>query len=131
MAGMERFTQRARRVLSLAHQEAEQSRNNNIGTEHLLLALLREEDSIPVAVLKKMGINPDEIRYEVDRNLTSSGNLLTFGEIPFTPRAKAAAMLAVARLPSVMSATTSLPVLPPTVTPSSCFRSIAGSEVRK
>ncbi|HLO15298.1 MAG TPA: Clp protease N-terminal domain-containing protein, partial [Anaerolineales bacterium] len=40
---MERFTQRARRVLSFAHQEAEQSRNNNIGTEHLLLGLMDEE----------------------------------------------------------------------------------------
>ncbi|MCL4261149.1 MAG: hypothetical protein KJZ52_11045, partial [Anaerolineales bacterium] len=46
MAGMERFTQRARRVLSLAHQEAEQSRSNNIGTEHLLLGLVRSQDGM-------------------------------------------------------------------------------------
>ena len=43
MAGMERFTQRARRVLSLAHQEAERMRQNYIGTEHLLLGLMKEK----------------------------------------------------------------------------------------
>ncbi len=47
MAGMERFTQRARRVLSLAHQEAERMRHNYIGTEHLLLGLIREEGVSP------------------------------------------------------------------------------------
>jgi ATP-dependent Clp protease ATP-binding subunit ClpC len=46
VAGMERFTQRARRVLSLAHQEAERMRHNYIGTEHLLLGLIREEGGV-------------------------------------------------------------------------------------
>ena len=46
MAGMERFTQRARRVLSIAHQEAERAQNNNIGTEHLLLGLMEEEGGV-------------------------------------------------------------------------------------
>ena len=46
MTGMERFTQRARRVLSLAHQEAERMRHHHIGTEHLLLGLIREEGGV-------------------------------------------------------------------------------------
>ena len=58
------------------------------GTEHILLGTLREEDGIPVSVLRKMGIDVDQIRMEVERNLPSSGNTLTFGDIPFTPRAK-------------------------------------------
>ena len=54
MAGMERFTQRAKRVLSLAHQEAEQMRQNYIGTEHLLLGLMREEGGVAGRVLKEL-----------------------------------------------------------------------------
>ena len=52
VAGMERFTQRARRVLSLAHQEAERMRHNYIGTEHLLLGLIREEGGVAGRVLR-------------------------------------------------------------------------------
>ena len=62
MAGMERFTQRARRVLSLAHQEAEQSRNNNIGTEHLLLGLMDEEGGVAGRVLRELGMTSDRVR---------------------------------------------------------------------
>ncbi len=71
MAGMERFTQRARRVLSLAHQEAEQSRNNNIGTEHLLLGLMDEEGGVAGRVLRELGMTPDRVR-EVIRRVSSS-----------------------------------------------------------
>jgi ATP-dependent Clp protease ATP-binding subunit ClpC len=69
MAGMERFTQRARRVLSLAHQEAEQSRNNNIGTEHLLLGLMDEEGGVAGRVLRELGMTSDRVR-EVIRRVT-------------------------------------------------------------
>ncbi len=54
MAGMERFTQRARRVLSLAHQEAERMRHNYIGTEHLLLGLIREEVGLPAVCCENL-----------------------------------------------------------------------------
>jgi len=54
MAGMERFTQRARRVLSLAHQEAERARQSNIGTEHLLLGLMDEEGGVAGRVLREL-----------------------------------------------------------------------------
>jgi ATP-dependent Clp protease ATP-binding subunit ClpC len=71
MAGMERFTQRARRVLSLAHQEAEHSRNNNIGTEHLLLGLMDEEGGVAGRVLRELGMTSDRVR-EVIRRVSSS-----------------------------------------------------------
>ena len=72
MAGMERFTQRARRVLSLAHQEAEQSRNNNIGTEHLLLGLMDEEGGVAGRVLRELGMTSDRVREVIRRVTTSS-----------------------------------------------------------
>ncbi len=84
----EKFTERGRKVIVYAREEAERLQNDYLGTEHVLLGTLREEDGIPVAVLRKMGIDVDQIRMEVERNLPSSGNTLTFGDIPFTPRAK-------------------------------------------
>lgn len=91
----ERFTERGRKVIIYAREEAEKRQNDYLGTEHLLLALLREEDSLPVLILKKMGISIHEVRIEVERNLPSGSNILTFGEIPFTPRAKRVLELAV------------------------------------
>ncbi len=67
MAGMERFTQRARRVLSLAHQEAERARQNNIGTEHLLLGLLNEDGGIAGRVLRELGMSTERVREVVGR----------------------------------------------------------------
>ncbi|HEY5728689.1 MAG TPA: ATP-dependent Clp protease ATP-binding subunit [Anaerolineales bacterium] len=67
MAGMERFTQRARRVLSLAHQEAERARNNNIGTEHLLLGLMDEEGGVAGRVLRELGMASDRVREVIKR----------------------------------------------------------------
>ena len=84
----EKFTERGRKVIVYAREEAERLQNDYLGTEHVLLGTLREEDGIPVAVLRKMGIDIDQVRMEVERNLPSSGNTLTFGDIPFTPRAK-------------------------------------------
>jgi ATP-dependent Clp protease ATP-binding subunit ClpC len=67
MAGMERFTQRARRVLSLAHQEAERARQNNIATEHLLLGLMDEEGGVAGRVLRDLGMTPDRVREIIRR----------------------------------------------------------------
>ncbi len=72
MAGMERFTQRARRVLSLAHQEAERMRHNYIGTEHLLLGLIREEGGVAGRVLRELGLEPERVQEIVER-LTGTG----------------------------------------------------------
>jgi len=74
MAGMERFTQRARRVLSLAHQEAERAHQNNIGTEHLLLGLMDEEGGVAGRVLRELGMTPDRVREIVLRVSGSAPN---------------------------------------------------------
>ncbi|MBL0347122.1 ATP-dependent Clp protease ATP-binding subunit [Candidatus Villigracilis affinis] len=74
MAGMERFTQRARRVLSLAHQEAERARQNNIGTEHLLLGLMDEEGGVAGRVLRDLGMTPERVREVVQRVSGSATN---------------------------------------------------------
>jgi len=67
LSGMERFTQRARRVLSLAHQEAERMRQNTINTEHLLLGLVQEEGGIASRVLRDLGLEPERVQEIVDR----------------------------------------------------------------
>jgi ATP-dependent Clp protease ATP-binding subunit ClpC len=73
MAGMERFTQRARRVLSLAHQEAERARQSSIGTEHLILGLMDEEGGVAGRVLRDLGMTPDRVREMVQRVSGTSG----------------------------------------------------------
>ena len=73
MSGMERFTQRARRVLSLAHQEAEQMRHSYIGTEHLLLGLIREEGGVAGRVLRELGLEAERVQEMVER-LTTAGD---------------------------------------------------------
>jgi ATP-dependent Clp protease ATP-binding subunit ClpC len=69
---MERFTQRARRVLSLAHEEAERLHQNYIGTEHLLLGLIREEGGVAGRVLRNLGLDPARVKDMVER-LTGVG----------------------------------------------------------
>jgi len=91
----EKFTERGRKVIIYAKEEAERRQNDYLGTEHLLLGLIREQDGLPVVVLKKMGLSIEEVRIEVERNLPVGTNLLTFGDIPFTPRAKKVLELAV------------------------------------
>ncbi len=91
----EKFTERGRKVIIYAKEEAERRQNDYLGTEHLLLGLIREQDGLPVVVLKKMGLSIDEVRMEIERNLPVGTNLLTFGDIPFTPRAKKVLELAV------------------------------------
>src|SRR5512144_96244 len=77
MAGMERFTQRARRVLSLAHQEAERARQGLIGTEHLLIGLIEEEGGVAGRVLREMGLEVERVREMVMRlTIASEGRNL-------------------------------------------------------
>jgi ATP-dependent Clp protease ATP-binding subunit ClpC len=91
----EKFTERGRKVIIYAREEAEKRQNDYLGTEHLLLALLREEEGLPVAILRKMGLTIEDLFMEIERNLPSGTNILTFGDIPFTPRAKKVLELAV------------------------------------
>jgi ATP-dependent Clp protease ATP-binding subunit ClpC len=72
MAGMERFTQRARRVLSLAHQEAERARRSDIGTEHLLLGLMDEEGGVAGRVLRELGMSSERVREVIQRVTTGA-----------------------------------------------------------
>src|SRR4030095_7945572 len=74
MAGVARFSPRARRVLSLAHQEAERARNNFIGTEHLLLGLMDEEGGVAGRVLRELGMTSDRVREVIRRVTTSSSS---------------------------------------------------------
>ncbi len=67
MAGMDRFTQRARRVLSLAHQEAEKLQQDAISTEHLLMGLIREDGGVASRVLRDLGLEPDRIQDMIER----------------------------------------------------------------
>lgn len=91
----ERFTERGRKIIIYAKEEAERRQNDYLGTEHLLLAVLREEDSLPMAILRKMGLSAEELQMEVERNLPMGSSTLTFGDVPFTPRAKKVLELAV------------------------------------
>jgi len=91
----EKFTERGRKVIIYAKEEAEKRQNDYLGTEHLLLAVLKEDDGLPIAIMKRMGITSDEVRLEIERNLPQGSNIMTFGDIPFTPRAKKVLELAV------------------------------------
>ena len=83
----ERFTERARQVVVLAQEESRRLKHNYIGTEHLLLGLLREEEGIAARVLGRLDVTADEVRAEIDR-VIGQGDEVTSGQIPFTPRAK-------------------------------------------
>src|SRR2546427_2359504 len=82
----ERFTERAREVVVLAQDEARALRHNYIGTEHLLLGLLREE-GVAARVLGSLEIRLEEVRAQVAR-IVGHGDEAAAGQIPFTPRAK-------------------------------------------
>jgi ATP-dependent Clp protease ATP-binding subunit ClpC len=83
----ERFTERARQVVVLAQEEARALRHNYVGTEHLLLGLLREEQGIARRVLDSLGVTIEEVRAQVTR-IIGQGDEVGGGQIPFTPRAK-------------------------------------------
>jgi ATP-dependent Clp protease ATP-binding subunit ClpA len=83
----ERFTERARQVVVLAQDEARTLCHNYIGTEHLLLGLLREREGLAARVLESLDITVEEVRAQV-AHIVGEGDEVTTGQIPFTPRAK-------------------------------------------
>jgi ATP-dependent Clp protease ATP-binding subunit ClpC len=83
----ERFTERARQVVVLAQDEARSLKHNYIGTEHILLGLLREEEGLAARVLESLDITVEEVRAQIAR-IVGQGDEVTTGQIPFTPRAK-------------------------------------------
>ena len=83
----ERFTDRARRVIVLAQEEARMLNHNYIGTEHILLALLHEGEGVAAQALESLGISLDAMRQAVE-DVIGRGTLAPSGHIPFTPRSK-------------------------------------------
>jgi ATP-dependent Clp protease ATP-binding subunit ClpC len=86
----ERFTDRARKVMQLANQEAQRFNHEYIGTEHLLLGLVKEGGGIAATVLKNLDIDLRKIRLEVEKKVQSGPDMVTLGKLPQTPRAKRA-----------------------------------------
>ena len=84
----ERFTERARQVVVLAQDEARALGHNYIGTEHILLGLLREEEGLAARVLASLDVTVEEVRAQVRRLVGQGDEDLVAGQIPFTPRAK-------------------------------------------
>ncbi|MCL4238958.1 MAG: ATP-dependent Clp protease ATP-binding subunit [Anaerolineae bacterium] len=91
---MERFTQRARRVLSLAQEEAERMQHSHIGTEHLLLGLMREEGGVAGKVLREMGLQPDQVEQIIER-LTLADRRSNVTRMDLAPATKKVLELAV------------------------------------
>ena len=83
----ERFTERARQVVVLAQEEARTLGHSYIGSEHILLGLLREEQGLAARVLESLGVTLERVRAQVER-IVSRGDQVSAGQIPFTPRAK-------------------------------------------
>ena len=84
----ERFTDRARKVMGLANQEAQRFNHEYIGTEHILLGLVKEGSGVAANVLRNLDIDLKKIRIEVEKIVQSGPNTATVGKLPYTPRAK-------------------------------------------
>lgn len=85
-----RFTERARKVIIYAKEEARRFNHDYIGTEHLLLGLIREGEGVAAAVLQKLGLDLETIRIEVEKLVQPGPQTQVLGDIPFTPRSKKA-----------------------------------------
>ncbi len=84
----ERFTDRARKVMALANQEAQRFNHEYIGTEHILLGLVKEGSGVGATVLKNLDLDLRKVRLEVEKLVKSGPDMVTMGKLPQTPRAK-------------------------------------------
>src|SRR6202000_3536139 len=84
----ERFTDRARKVMALANQEAQRFNHEYIGTEHILLGLVKEGSGVGRNVLKNLDVDLRKVRLEVEKLVKSGPDMVTMGKLPQTPRAK-------------------------------------------
>ena len=91
---MNDFTPRAQQVLALASKEAERFNHNYVGTEHLLLGLIKLDQGVAVNVLQKMGLDLERVRMEVEKHVGSHPETNMIGNIPYTPRVKKVLALA-------------------------------------
>ena len=83
------FTDRVKKVMQIAREEAVRLGNDYVGTEHLLLGLVKEGDGVAVAVLRSMSVDLEELSANIEKAITSTGGMMTIGQmLPFTPRAK-------------------------------------------
>jgi ATP-dependent Clp protease ATP-binding subunit ClpC len=83
------FTDRVKKVMQIAREESIRLGNDYVGTEHLLLGLIKEGDGVAIAVMRSMGVELDEVSATIEKTITSSGGMMTIGQmLPFTPRAK-------------------------------------------
>ncbi len=88
------FTPRAQQVLALARKEADRFNHNFVGTEHLLLGLIKLGQSVAVNVLQKMGLDLETVRIEVEKQVGTGPDQKMIGNIPYTPRVKRVLALA-------------------------------------
>jgi ATP-dependent Clp protease ATP-binding subunit ClpC len=87
MNGM--FTDRVKKVMQIAREESVRLGNDYVGTEHLLLGLIKEGDGVAIAVLRSMGVDLEILSSNIEKAITSAGGMVTIGQmLPFTPRAK-------------------------------------------
>ena len=91
---MNNFTPRAQQVLALARKEADRFNHNYVGTEHLLLGLIKLGQGVAVNVLQKMGLDLETVRMEVEKQVGSGPETKMVGNIPYTPRVKKVLALA-------------------------------------
>src|SRR5690349_17463648 len=91
---MNNFTPRAQQVLALARKEADRFNHNYVGTEHLLLGLIKLGQGVAVSVLQKMGLDLKTVRMEVEKHVGSHPETNMIGNIPYTPRVKKGLALA-------------------------------------
>jgi len=91
---MNNFTPRAQQVLALARKEADRFNHNFVGTEHLLLGLIKLSSGVAVNVLQKMGLDLETVRLEVEKQVGTGGDQKVAGNIPYTPRVKKVLSLA-------------------------------------
>jgi ATP-dependent Clp protease ATP-binding subunit ClpC len=87
MNGM--FTDRVKKVMQIAREESVRLGNDYVGTEHLLLGLIKEGDGVAVAVMRGMGVDLEDVTANIEKTITSVGGMMMVGQmLPFTPRAK-------------------------------------------
>ena len=91
---MNNFTPRAQQVLALARKEADRFNHNYVGTEHLLLGLIKLGQGVAVNVLQKMGLDLETVRMEVEKQVGSGPETKMVGNVPYTPRVKKVLALA-------------------------------------
>ncbi|MDP6046857.1 MAG: Clp protease N-terminal domain-containing protein, partial [Phycisphaerae bacterium] len=84
----ERFTERARKVMALANQEAQRFNHEYIGTEHVLLGLIKEGSGVGANVLRNLGVDLPKVRMEIEKLVKAGPDMVTMGKLPQTPRAK-------------------------------------------